>query len=77
MANDIWKRDEIESPCVQVCVVHPETRLCIGCKRSIDEIAGWSKMSHEARRSVMDTLPSRTVPTLRKGGRKGRMTRGD
>lgn len=72
----MWKRDEIESPCVQVCVVHPETRLCIGCKRTIDEIAGWSRMTAEERRSIMDVLPGRTVPTLRKGGRKGRMARG-
>ena len=24
MNTPLWKRDEIESPCVQICVVHPE-----------------------------------------------------
>ena len=33
----IWTRAEIESPCVKICVIHPETRLCTGCARSIDE----------------------------------------
>ena len=36
--DEIWQRDEIESPCVKLCVVHPEARICVGCYRSIDEI---------------------------------------
>ena len=70
----VWKRDEIDSPCVQVCVVHPETRLCIGCARSIDEIAGWSRMSSEARAAVMAELPQRQAqPKKRRGGRSARV----
>jgi hypothetical protein len=69
----VWRRAEIESPCVQVCVVHPETRLCIGCARSIEEIGAWSRMTPEARRAVMDELPSREPqPKGRRGGRAGR-----
>lgn len=68
--EDIWRRDEIESPCVKVCVIHPETRLCVGCKRSIDEIGQWSRMSPEARRLIMSDLPERMVqPKGRRGGR--------
>ena len=51
MKDDVWKRDEIESPCIKICVVHPEARLCTGCLRSIDEITRWSKMSAEDRRA--------------------------
>jgi predicted Fe-S protein YdhL (DUF1289 family)/RNase H-fold protein (predicted Holliday junction resolvase) len=58
VSEDIWKRDEVESPCVKICVVHPEARLCTGCLRSIDEITAWSRMSHEARRAVMAELPA-------------------
>jgi len=76
MKDDIWSRDEIESPCVRLCVIHPETRLCTGCLRSIDEIANWTKMGTEARRAVMEELPGR-APLLakRRGGRAGRMQR--
>ena len=54
-----WQRDEVESPCVRVCVVHPEARICTGCLRSIDEITRWSKMSGAERREVMAALPDR------------------
>ncbi|MBU2941854.1 DUF1289 domain-containing protein [Shimia thalassica] len=74
--DKVWKRNEIESPCIQICVIHPEERICTGCLRSIDEITSWSKMSQEARTAVMDDLPAR-APLLRKrrGGRAARTAR--
>lgn len=72
----IWKRAEIESPCVNICVIHPETRLCTGCARSIDEIGSWSRMTPEMRRSVMAELPTReAAPKGRRGGRAARLKR--
>ena len=68
--TEIWRREEPESPCVRVCVMHP-AGVCAGCLRTLDEIAGWSGMSPEARRAVLTALPSR-APMLRKrrGGRE-------
>ncbi|MBO9464985.1 hypothetical protein TRP8649_02077 [Pelagimonas phthalicica] len=75
--NKVWKRDEIESPCIQICVVHPEARICTGCLRSIDEITSWSKMSHEERSDIMAALPERkSLLTKRRGGRKARLAKG-
>ena len=76
MKDEVWKRDEIQSPCVKLCVVHPEERLCVGCLRSIEEITSWSRLSHEARAAVMADLPTR-APRLakRRGGRMGRLDR--
>jgi len=76
--DDIWRRDEIESPCIKVCVIHPEARICTGCLRTIDEITDWSRMTPEARRAVMDALPDR-APDLarRRGGRAARLARRD
>ncbi|MEL7348456.1 MAG: DUF1289 domain-containing protein [Pseudomonadota bacterium] len=63
----------IETPCVQVCVLHPETHLCIGCARTGDEIAGWRGYSPETRRSIMDELPTRQAnPGQRRGGASAR-----
>jgi len=77
MTDQIWKRDEIESPCIKVCVVHPEARICTGCLRSIDEIAGWGRMAPEERRRIMQELPTRKgALTKRRGGRKARLKRG-
>ncbi len=76
MSDDVWKRDEIQSPCIKICVIHPETRLCTGCSRSIDEIGGWSKMSAEERSTIMAELPTRSpVPKGRRGGRSARLAR--
>ena len=77
MTDQIWTRDEIESPCVKVCVVHPVERICTGCLRSIDEIGAWSRMSREERRAVMEQLPAR-APLLKKrrGGRAARLKSG-
>lgn len=76
--TDPWRRQEIESPCVKVCVVHPETRLCTGCARSIDEIAAWTRLSPEVRRAILADLPHReAAPNSRRGGRAGRLARGD
>lgn len=77
MSDKVWKRDEVESPCVNICVIHPETRLCTGCLRSIDEIGAWSRMSPEARRMIMDALPERAGAfSKRRGGRAARLKRG-
>jgi predicted Fe-S protein YdhL (DUF1289 family) len=76
MTDDIWARDEVESPCVKICVVHPEARLCTGCLRSIDEITAWGRMSNDARRAVMAELPERqSLLKVRRGGRAARMAR--
>jgi predicted Fe-S protein YdhL (DUF1289 family) len=78
MTGEVWTREEIESPCVKVCVVHPQARLCVGCLRTMDEIAAWSRMTAETRRAIMAELPSRAGQlTQRRGGRAARQARGD
>lgn len=69
-------RDEVQSPCVKLCVVHPEDRICIGCFRTIEEISTWSRLTPAERSRIMAELPAR-APTLarRRGGRMGRLDR--
>lgn len=72
--DHIWARAEIESPCIKICVIEPNSRLCTGCLRSIDEISAWSRMSAEERKAVMAELPDRASKiTKRRGGRAGRV----
>ena len=76
MSDEVWKREEIESPCIKLCVIHPEARICAGCYRTIEEIGTWSRMTPEDRRRVMDELPSRASRLkARRGGRAGRLDR--
>ncbi|MBV8851381.1 MAG: DUF1289 domain-containing protein [Methylobacteriaceae bacterium] len=51
----------VSTPCVQICVLDPRTRICTGCGRTVDEIARWSAMSEAERRAIMNTLPQRRV----------------
>ena len=76
MTDDPWQRDEVDSPCVKLCIVHPEERICVGCYRSIDEIASWSRLTPDQRRAVIADLPAR-APLLqkRRGGRMARLDR--
>lgn len=77
MSDDVWRRAEIESPCVKVCVMHPAAGLCLGCYRSMEEIVAWSRLTPEARRAIMAELPGRAalVKPTRRGGRAGRSDR--
>ena len=74
MTDEIWTRAEIESPCIKICVIHPQERLCVGCYRSIDEIGRWSTLSAAERQAIMADLSHR-APRLskRRGGRLGRL----
>lgn len=76
--DNLWRRDEIDSPCVKICAIHPEARLCIGCHRTIEEIASWSRLTADQRIAIMAELPSRAGRLRRRrGGRAGRMATGE
>jgi predicted Fe-S protein YdhL (DUF1289 family) len=49
----------IETPCVKICKLDAGSALCVGCGRTIEEIAGWAAMSPAERRRVMSELPAR------------------
>jgi hypothetical protein len=74
--DDIWKRDEIESPCVKLCIIHSVEKVCSGCYRSLDEISRWSQMSAEERTNIITELPLRSAAlNKRRGGRSARLAR--
>lgn len=50
---------EKETPCTAVCFIDPATSLCLGCGRTLPEIAQWHEMDNAERRAVMATLAQR------------------
>ncbi|HEX9179642.1 MAG TPA: DUF1289 domain-containing protein [Burkholderiales bacterium] len=50
---------EIPSPCVKICTMDGATGLCIGCTRSLDEIAGWSQFTAEQKLAVWRRINER------------------
>ena len=55
---------EVASPCVNVCQMDPKTGLCLGCLRTIDEIAGWMDYSVAEKLEVLERLDERRWATL-------------
>jgi len=53
----------VKSPCNNVCQLDPKSGLCIGCARTLDEIARWAEMSDAERERVMAELPRRNSGT--------------
>lgn len=51
----------VASPCNSVCRIDPASGLCLGCRRSLDEIATWSAMPEARKRAVLAALPARQV----------------
>ena len=49
----------VPSPCVSVCVVNPNTELCEGCLRKLDEVAAWGQMSSAKQREVWKLIQAR------------------
>ncbi|MBY0564419.1 MAG: DUF1289 domain-containing protein [Hyphomonadaceae bacterium] len=53
----------IRTPCIKVCAVSGQTGLCIGCGRTLREIATWGQLSDAERDAVMESLPARLRET--------------
>ena len=49
----------IASPCVKVCRMDADDRYCLGCRRTLGEIARWSQMTDAERAAVLVQLPAR------------------
>jgi len=62
MSPDITPPRPIETPCVKVCAVDGASGYCIGCRRTLAEIASWSRMSEQQRTDILTALPARPKP---------------
>ena len=55
------------SPCINVCQMDAATGWCVGCQRTLDEIARWSSLDEPRRRAVLAVLPQRRQQWLAAG----------
>jgi predicted Fe-S protein YdhL (DUF1289 family) len=49
----------MQTPCTKICTLDPARKRCIGCARTLDEIARWAGMSEQERATIMAELPAR------------------
>ena len=57
----------VGSPCVSLCRMDADSGWCLGCLRTLDEIASWGSLDDAGKREVMQRLgPRRSVARARK-----------
>lgn len=49
----------IRTPCVKVCFIDDASGLCLGCFRTLAEVAAWARLDEATRDTVMAELPGR------------------
>jgi len=49
----------VPSPCISLCKMSPDTGLCEGCLRTIDEIIAWSGADDDVKRGVWAAIRRR------------------
>jgi predicted Fe-S protein YdhL (DUF1289 family) len=52
-------RPPIATPCIKICVIDGESGLCLGCQRTLSEVANWGRLTDAERADIMAGLPQR------------------
>ena len=50
----------MKTPCIKVCQMDPLRGVCIGCRRTLEEIGRWAGMSDAERKKILAALPARS-----------------
>jgi uncharacterized protein len=59
--------EPVSSPCNSVCTMNADGVYCIGCFRTLDEIAGWAGFDNEQRRLIWKQLDERRMQATQAG----------
>ena len=43
----------IKSPCVDICKIDQESKVCLGCNRTIEEITNWSSLNDSEKKKIL------------------------
>jgi predicted Fe-S protein YdhL (DUF1289 family) len=57
----------IVSPCIKICQMD-SNGICIGCRRTRDEIGDWKKYTDEQKQEILDKTSFRTIVQQETGG---------
>jgi len=50
--------DHVPSPCTRVCTLD-DAGVCLGCKRTVDEIKVWRSLDSNAKRALLKVIEQR------------------
>lgn len=60
-------KTSVPSPCIAVCTVDEESGQCLGCARTLQEVARWRRMPDVQKRQVLAALPKRKADMVAAG----------
>lgn len=46
----------VPSPCISVCKLDPDSRRCVGCTRTVEQIEAWMMLDDAERMAVWSSL---------------------
>ncbi len=49
----------IDSPCISLCRIDPETGTCEGCGRTLDEIRSWKAAEDDEKAEILERVAER------------------
>ena len=49
----------VPSPCISVCQMEEATGLCLGCRRTVEEIRDWIILTPDEKRAVLARISER------------------
>ena len=49
----------IDSPCISLCRIDPETGTCEGCGRTLDEIRAWKSAEDDEKAEILERVADR------------------
>lgn len=49
----------VPSPCNSICRMDPSSGWCLGCARTLPEIAAWAGLDEAGKRQIWSLLPER------------------
>lgn len=47
------------TPCINLCQLDATERYCIGCRRTVEELTNWQKLSEEQQQKILEELETR------------------
>jgi predicted Fe-S protein YdhL (DUF1289 family) len=50
---------QVPSPCINVCQMDQRSGLCLGCRRTLQEIAEWLEMTPEEKLATLERVEAR------------------
>ena len=68
--------EAVPSPCISICQLDP-AQVCIGCGRSIAEIAEWSQASAGRKRAIVEAARQRRAQRPGRDAKMGQAASGE